>query len=475
MKPFTVFRVEALPVENLRRAAEKAQKNKIPVIIQASGPHDDYGRMTSRISLTELEQMMRDFSEVKGVYICEQAFRVFPERNRAMMDYAERLIRLAAEYGRIVFWADGHWGRNLWIDVGLNKKLMDTVQNHQEYFVPLWKMNGSLTPYSCHSALLGFWLGRAARNWGVQPERWYWYEAGFGKLNQQHWFKEGIMQDFPPSFYGQMILLGLSSGATIYSFEPSSDIWTDDGSLSEISRQVTFPLLSLIVEEKLIPRREEIQKKIQSIYISDAADSKWSLDYGILHDYYKTIYGLEHPFQIIPSTTRYFYLPVLSKWTSPQVLKSFPDQLRAGRLASAEEAKVYFSKKYAIFMSGNAWVMRMDNSVLIMNSRENLDLDQTFEVPMGGRIRKIAGSISVNCYLIIHDRRDEIHLHFNGRRGKELSLRLWMKEKPKHIEIKARQELGRSFWDEAGKFLLLDLPSGPESTNILITLKPADE
>ena len=151
------------------------------------------------------------------------------------------------------------------------------------------------------------------------------------------------MTDFPPTFYGQMVLLGLSSGASVYAFEPADDIWGKDGSLSEISRRVTFPLFSEMLKHHWIPKREQVLRKIRSVYVADSSDSRWSLDYGSMHALYENTYGIKHPFEMIPFTSRYFWLPILSKWTSLAILKSFPDQLHANRFSSGEETKKYLN------------------------------------------------------------------------------------------------------------------------------------
>ncbi|MGC8897760.1 MAG: glycoside hydrolase family 98 domain-containing protein [Bacteroidota bacterium] len=465
LKPYTTFRIEEISKEQTQEILEVAQNNQIPVIFQVSGPHDYYGRTSSRIPLSEIEEIFLNFPVVKGIYLCEQAFRVSPTNNWIMMNYAERLIQLAAEYGKIVIWADGHWGRNLWIDVGLNEKLMNTIQKHHHYFIPVWKMNGSLTPYSAHDAVFGFWVGRAVNNWGVQPERWYWYEAGFGKLNQQYWFKEGVMADFPPTFYGQMILLGLSSGASVYALEPSGDIWEKDGRLSEISRRVTFPLLTDIIKNHWIPSREQILRKIQSVYVADSSDSHWSLDYGTMHALYKRTYGIKHPFEMIPSTSKYFWIPILPKWTPPEVLKSFPDQLSANRISKKEEMPKYFN---ATDDKGKAWIVHLDSLVIIMNSRENWDVDQTFEVKMKGKVKKITGRISVNSYVVAQEAKDELRLHLNGRSDRSQVLDLRAVQKPKQMEVTPASALVTSSWDATHQHLVLKFSLNQGAVNVRI-------
>ena len=456
LKPYVVFRTEVLPSENFRPLLRTAQENRIPVLIQTSGPHDYYGRTSSRISLSEVEQFFKEYSVLKGVYICEQAFRDSPTNNRIMVHYAERLITLAAEYGKTVVWADGHWGRNLWIDVGLKKKLLETIRQHRRYFIPLWKMNGSMTAYSVHDALFGLWVSEAVDNWGVQPERWYWYEAGFRKLNEQGWFKEGNTEDFPPSIYGQMMLLGLSSGASVYAFEPGGDIWGKDAGLSEISRTITFPLLLEMIRHQWIPSREQVLRKIHTAYVADRPDSAWSMDYGSMHALYEGTYGIQHPFQMIPSRSRYFWIPILPKWTPQRTLEIFPNRVRAQTFSTSGEATRYFDTRYASSDKGNAWVVHYGDRVLIMNSRENWDEDQTFDVPLGGSVNRISGLISVNSYLIVEQAQDKCRIHLNGRPERHQVLELWGLEKPPKVVATPQRALAKSSWGERNHCLVLD-------------------
>lgn len=468
LKAYVVFRIEELPSEKFQPLLQTAQENQIPVVVQASGPHDYYGRASSRISLAEIEQFFLKFPVVKGVYICEQAFRVSPANNRIMMNYAERLIPLAAEYGKMVLWADGHWGRNLWIDVGLNKKLLDTIRMYRQYFIPVWKMNGAQTTYSAHDAIFGLWVSSAVDNWGVQPEHWYWYEAGFGKLDEQSWFKEGKMEDFPPSFYGQMILLGLSSGASVYSFEPAGDIWGKVGGLSEISKRVTFPLLLEIIRDQWLPRREEVLKNVRAVYVADSSDSPWSMNFGTIRILYERAYGIRHPFQMIPSISRYFWIPIVPKWTPPATLESFPGQLRAQTFSTSEEAIKHLNEKYVSRGEGDAWVVHLNGRIIITNSHENWDVEQSFEVPMEGRIKKISGQISVNSYLVAQQTQDEMQIHLNGRPGKRQLLELCASEKPRQIVVKPESALAQSSWDAAKDCLALQFLLDGEAVDIKI-------
>lgn len=468
LRPYVVLRVEELPVESLLVTLAAAQRLGVPVMVQASGPHDYYGPVASRIPLSDLETIFGRFPVVKGVYICEQAFRVSPDGDRIMKQYARQLVALAAEYGKLVVWADGHWGRNLWIDVGLDAPLANALRAHRRYFVPVWKMNGALTPHAAHDAVLGLWMAGFADHWGVQPERWYWYEAGLGALGRQQWFKEGEMADFPPTFYGQMTLLGLVEGATVYSFEPGDDVWTAAGELSPTARGVLLPLLEAIVRRRLIAGREEVVRRARTVYVADSSDSHWALDYGTLRPLYQAAYGATTPFAMLPAQTRYRRIPIVPPGTPPATLALFPDRVHAGEFAAATDARRHLDARYPARNEGDAWVGRIPGGVAVMNGHENRDIDERFDVTLEGPVRRVAGRIGVNGYVALQQREGEAWLHANARPGRTVALDLWAAHEPAAIAATPRSALVRSVWNPSERHLTLTLLPGGAAVDVVL-------
>ncbi len=399
LKPNALLRVEALPSETLDVFLDAAQRAGVPVAFQASGPHDYYGPVSSRIPLTEVERIFERYPVVKAVYICEQNFRVAPAADRIMRDYARRLIPLAASHGKTVLWADAHWGRNLWIDVGLDRALLDTIRAYPQYLVPIQKMNGALTPYSAHDAVLGLWVSGAVDNWGVQPERWYWYEAGLGKPGRYGWFKEGDMAAFPPAFYGEMALLGLSAGATVYSFEPGEDVFGPKGA-TPVAREEILPLLEAIAADTLVPGRDDVLREIRSVYVADSADARWSLDYGTLRPLYLGSYGIAHPFDLIPASGRYYWIPILPRWTPAAILSRFPDRLASGSFADSGAARRHLEARSGAAGAGTALVLRAGRLTVVQNSDANGGTTQKFDLgpALAGRV---AGRVGPHGYAIL--------------------------------------------------------------------------
>ncbi len=464
-----VLRVEDLPTESLAVTVQLAQRHGIPVLVQTSGPHDYYGPVSARIPLSDIDAWFRRYPVVKGAYICEQAFRVTPEGKRTMLAYARRLLALAAEHGRLVVWADAHWTRNLWIDAALDRPLAEAMRRYRPYFVPVIKMNGALTPHSALDATMGLWVAGFATAWGVQPERWYWYEAGLGPPGQQRWHKEGIMADFPPTFYGQLALLGLANGASVYSFEPGDDQWTADGELTPTASGVVMPLLEDLAEGRWIPGRTEALGGVRAVYVADSADSPWALDYGTLRPLYAAAYGESHPFAIIPSISRYGRIPIVPRSTPPEILASFRSRLRALVPATAAESRRLLDGLYPARAFGDAWIARLPHGVAVMNSHENQDIEQRFAVDLAGPVQHVSGRLGLNSYLIVRQDSGAVRLHVNARAGHVVSLELRVRGIPHRVETAPDGAIRQCAWDAARHRLSLRLV--PNETAVTVAMR----
>jgi hypothetical protein len=196
----------------IQHALEAAQREGVPIALQVNGPHDIIAGRWDRVPLALLALWARHYTELKAFYICEQEVQGGVE-NPEVRSYLERLVALGSEQGRPVLWADANWGRNIWLDVEANAQFSQFLRAHRGYLYPLWKMNGGFEPYLAPAGLLGLWLSNTVAAWGVQPETYYWTEAGFGTLGIQRDYKEGLRQDAPPVLFQELALLGASAGS----------------------------------------------------------------------------------------------------------------------------------------------------------------------------------------------------------------------------------------------------------------------
>lgn len=138
------------------------------------------------------------------------------------------------------------------------------------------------------------------------------------------------------------------------------------------------------------------------------------------------------------------------------VLQTFPDQFRSQTFPTATAVTGYLKKRYAGPDRGDAWVADVDGKVIIMNSRENWSNEQTFEVPMQGKVRKISGRIGVNAYLLASDAPEGFRLHLNGRAGQDQSVELLILMKPGEIAVTPQRALTTSSWDSTNRRLVLE-------------------
>lgn len=425
LKPYIVLRLERPTTEEMISICERTQALGIPTLIQLVGPHDSYDGNYARIPLADVEHILQRFPMVKGVIIVEQSCQGGLQQSR-VKNYLIGMLRLVSFYGKIAVWADAQWhGNNIWIDAELDEQMHAAIQECGESLIPTWKMNCGWMPYAVQGPTFGMWMGGAVAHWGVEPEVHFWYEAGFHELDVQTRFKEGDGRFFPLPFWGQMALMGLSAGAAVYSFEPPDALWQAKGKLSEAGERVVLPLLTRIIDWRLIPSKEEVKSITRVAYVASQADTPWRMDGGPLKTLYEGTYGLDHPFQMIPRTGRYGWIPVLSPFTDREELQGFSALLSAESFTTASDVQAFFDSEYPSEERGSAWSVKAGSLWVVSNHHENRDIKETFSIPLGGYIPRVEGVLEVNSYLVISEKEGRIvQIHANGRSDRQTSLRL---------------------------------------------------
>jgi len=470
LKPYVVFRVERHATEELIPLCELAEQHQIPLVIQLAGPHDVYSGKYARIPLSDVEYIFQRFSTVKGVQIVEQSCQGGLKQPR-VTQYLMGMMRLAAAYGKVAVWADGHWhGNNIWIDAELHETLYRTMVECGEYIIPMWKMNCGWMPYAVQGAVFGMWVGGAVANWGVEPESWYWYEAGFRELNVQYGFKEGDRGLCPSTFWGQMILMGLSAGAAVYCIEPPNAIWSAPGEVAETAQRVIFPLLSRIIEWHLIPAKEQVQETIRIAYVASEADAPWREDGGTLRTVYEGTYGLDHPFEMIPTTGRYGWIPVVSPHTTEEEMKRYAALIHADSFQTAEDVRACFDREYDPVGEGNAWASRVGNLSMVTNPHENRDVTEAFVLPLDGSFLRLEGEVAVNEYLIVRqEAQGRLRIHLNGRSDREMPLRLSVRDAgAPQIEATPEDALQATYYDEEAKCVMWTVSFAQGAVDLIV-------
>mgnify|MGYP000353685571 CR=1 FL=1 len=404
-----------------------------------------WGKQYGRQSLADLEWAFQNCPNVIGAIIVEQ----FPHYlNRlTSREYVRRLLLLCAKYGRLFIWADGHWYQGLtWLRLGKEcPEMLRLFREYKPYVVVLHKMNCWREPLAIHGAVFGLWLSNFVENFGVEPEDWYWFEAGFRKLGESLGRGGGERELCPPTFWGQMMLVGLSSGGTCWCLEPCWGLWESKEweklhkpkwSLSH----VVFPLMRAIVNWRLIPSKEEVLSKVKVALRLEPEDfEKEDEFFGPLRVVYQGTYGLRHASELIPDSGRYYFIPLL-----PVLAKEPPSGVRVAKpsdFGSPEEARDFFDRFYPKFYEGDAFVARVGSLIVAMHSRENEDVRQRFSLPIeAGVVKALSGELDVHGFVVGKVEGRRLLLQVNGRRERRTTLRLECEREPS-VEVSPEEGL----------------------------------
>jgi hypothetical protein len=453
LKHYCALRVEVaergLDFREFCRRAEKVGAN---VVIQCSGPgggvySEVYNGRYGRQSLAELEWAFQNCPHVIGAIIVEQFFHYFPDKTSR--EYAKRLLLLCAKYGRLLIWADGHWVRGGWLRLGeKDPEMLTLVKKYSKYFIPLWKMNCGYEPLVIHSSVLGMWICSFGDNFGVEPEDWFWFEAGFGELGEKRdGYGTGKRELMPPTFWGQMMLMGLASGGTCWCLEPWFGLWEKPNKPRDSFIKTVIPLIRAIVRWGLIPSKENVLREIRAALKTQVGDLGGGEEpFGHFRKIFQGTYGIRHPSELIPDSGRYYFIPFL-----PVICDKPPEGLKLFKInefSSPEEVKSFFDSLYPAFYEGDAFLVKVGNLLVVMNSRENENIDQSFKLPINaGNIKSFEGKLPPHSYVVGKVRDGGILLLLNGRAERETKIKFASLQKLS-FEISPSQALVNSEWKD---------------------------
>lgn len=413
IKPFCMVHAEELyhpgdPLDRFRRLLRAAQDNGIPLVFQIAGPDENVV-----FPLDVVESLLREFPTIKGIMMVETSYNDYSHFSGGMQyamahhaRYAIDAIKLAARYGKFFTCQLAH-ANFLYIMAGeLNRPLYETFRQYRDYVIPQHEMNVPWGMHQAHTEPLGMWLEGAVANWGIEPQSWYWSDAEYGGPED---FTHGDLAMMPPGVYRQMILTGVTAGATVYSFEPPDDLL--NGQRSYHWREAIYPTMMEVIKQRLIPTREEVLRKTRVAYQFAAAstpeemhrnlrDVNEILDEGNMIRGTYGVYdkGLEYEF--IPNTGRYYWIPLLSPYAPPEVLRRFASAIRPGKLETPEQFTAHFNRFYRGDGEGTACIMSIGRATYVMQTHENLYEEQTYSIslparPRGLRVRVTSGGIAL--------------------------------------------------------------------------------
>ncbi len=188
--------------------------------------------------------------------------------------YINRLIKLCGKYGLPFLYTDGNRNDIDFPAVIKRDDYMTTIREYSDYVIFSYKQNHANASYTCYGSILGAWKeGAVKRIKRMQAENWYWNDAGFcDDIGHYHGYLQGNEQQIPAAFTAQMLLAGVSFGATYYSLEGEGWLIEDrDNGGYELSPQgIAFlSMFRAVIQNRLIPSKEKVLSQIKAAVRAD--------------------------------------------------------------------------------------------------------------------------------------------------------------------------------------------------------------
>ncbi|MDR1972686.1 MAG: NPCBM/NEW2 domain-containing protein [Treponema sp.] len=415
-----------------------------PWHLGAAGPHLVNGELYTITPLSTIEYLLQHARNMKSVGLVEQYMGIKKEGDWKI-EYFKRVIMLCAKYGVPVFYADGN--RN-YLDLASFIKrpiYMNFFREYHSYITLAYKQNHGNAAYTSFGAILGAWIDGGCAHIGVQPENWYWNDAGFrDDPGNYYGYLQGNEQQISPCMTAQMILTGLSIGACYYSMEGegwliqargNDDLeWSDQG-LAALS------LMQSIIHYKLIPKKLQVLEKISAVVDAEGECENLGDAWvgGKYRRVFQNIYGIDHGFEIFLKQSRYFYLPLATDRKDSFGKYTF---INADSITDPAEVNTLLDPLYPETFTGDIYLTDTGRTYVLMNSNENRQASQYFIVePHSNQeevliVKRIEGALGLWQYMVFWQKEGIFHLLINAPAGTGVTMRLYMDEKPAGILTK---------------------------------------
>lgn len=367
---------------------QELQFAEVPLVITVanSNPKSFY-------SVDALRDLFDAYTTIRGVHVSGLSFGEYPVfgdvdpiATPPQAEWLTQVIDLGAEYGRrILIELDGlEWPRlmaNTW-----TQRLYDAFTQHPEIVVPMNSQRGANSVVAS-SALMGLWLEGAADQWGLDCDSAWYTGSDFIEPGEFGHDPDALM---PPALYRAMVLNGAMTGATVYRFPASADLWF--GPRRHYWDEALFPILTETLDSGYIARKDLVQDKIHVAYRLNPAASATEFDRNlkdldpVFHEGHMMhgAYGLELPGQVpelVLNTGAFYWIPILSPHASDTALAHFDEVILPGALLDAQSWRERLSTYYTRDGQGSAFISRVGRGIFVMQTRENFYEEQSFSIP----------------------------------------------------------------------------------------------
>ena len=327
----------------------------------------------------------------------------------------------------------------------------DYIRANNIIFTP--KSNTYWGYYNMDSVALGAWLAGETQHYGLWHEAWYWHTIGWSEIFDPTWqpIDQGDMMAMPINLWFQVYLRGASNGATIYHFggessvtewgtyNPSTDkfdgayscgFWDMYGNKAKAVDNFLVPFIRGLTQHDMIPSKSEALAETKLAIVSgqldvsgcDLLSKGQAQDYGDYATLYRNTYGIRNyvdcpanksidwydlneyesgaRWEILPNTGRYYGIPVLP-YPETNIGGSGTQEVDLYDLQSASAVQTTFNNAYPQRYTGDAWVTFAGDRIYMMNTRENEDVTESYDIPLGtGGISNISGTMLPHHYVM---------------------------------------------------------------------------
>jgi hypothetical protein len=381
-----------------------------------------------------LDSLFKNHHMLIGLVVAEFSVAMSPLYGMSitMTQGIKRFIDVVVPNGGYFMWQDmGYEWKHPFSVAGSNTSLFEKITTHKENIIFVDKHNGRSKRYVGPASAMGFYVTDQAAAWGINSEDWIWWEAGLGPL-----FEESVgvsrahrmwpsVFTYPESLYGAEWLIAAAGGATVYSLEcPYHGFATLDTEKRFLPawHKVILPLVRKLLNDNLIPDRSAVLDKMKVAYHPDSALPREYQD----DDLFKSLYGPEESslYEWLPSTGRYYFLPVLPKLSPDNALGLFDDVITTDyykkHFRNNPAAKQdYFNARYPSFSEGDSWVVNHANTWYLVNPNENRDVQTDFKFALKNHPEvHLSGLLSSHAHGIVQElsQTDQLKIYLSNYR-----------------------------------------------------------
>jgi hypothetical protein len=468
--------------------AEGMEGKGIPVTEFARGMEKLPHAMMLRshwVGLADIEWLFQHVPNFVGIQGGEHLSSLYRDSKDGDMRYHHRLTRLCAKYGMFYQEADGTYRDDKWQELMGQQGAF--VREFGPWLVLSQKNNIIRRQFYSQSAALGLWLGGLTHQHGAWEDGgFYWQNAGFKELGVCAGERSGVLRTMPRIFWTLNGVMGVARGCGIYSLDGqtlmisakaaarnpqeawAAAIWDDTGQTTENFRRFVVPFIRGTVEHGLIPAKEDVLGQVKLAVFNDRKTpgdtTAWPhyAEYGPL---YAGTYGFRRMgnidgqlWEFFPNTGRYYFIPVLVQGDEP--LGPGVNNMPVSQLQDVAKVKQVFDAAYAPTSSGDAFACRVGDTIVLLNSRENEDVTESYSLPLGsGTLKVLSGKVSPHAYLIgkLEDGGQRLWLQVNteySERDTELALNCSHQPQWRIVPASATRD---ARWDPKAKSLKLRL------------------